>query len=105
MLFFELLESIYLIFGSNPKDLRVIGPGGYFINLDGNKKGKKIREIFRDGEFLSIYNSAIPLFGCEPLGKILIAKAGKNMQIKVGRLNSTKTLFCVIMDFVNLTKI
>ena len=45
MLFSELLESIYLIYGSDPKDLRVIGPNGYIINLDERKKGKKVREI------------------------------------------------------------
>ena len=99
MLFSELLESIYLIYGSDPKDLRVIGPNGYIINLDERKKGKKVREIMSNGQYLSIYNSSIPEFGCELLGKILTAKAGKNMQIKVGRLNSTKLLFCIDHGF------
>ena len=50
MLFSELLESIYLIFGSNPKDLRVIGPSGTFINLYENQRKKKL------GNFLKTVN-------------------------------------------------
>ena len=104
MLFSELLESIYLIFGSNPKDLRVIGPSGTFINLYENQRKKKIRELFKDGELLSIYNSEIPEMDCDILGKELIATAGKNMQIKVGRLNSTKSLFCIDHGFRQFNK-
>lgn len=99
MLLSELIESIQLIFGSNSKDLRIIGPNGYFIKSDENKGNKKIGEIFSGGELLSIYNSGIPEIDCEPLGKKLLAKAGNNMQIKVGRLNSTKVLFCINHGF------
>ena len=41
---------------------------------------------------------------CDILGKELIATAGKNMQIKVGRLNSTKSLFCIDHGFRQFNK-
>ena len=97
--FSELLEQIYLINGSNPKDLRVIGNDGTFINFDNHKKNMKIGDFLRDGDLISIYNSEIPILGCDILGKELIAKAGNNIQIKVGRLNSTNVLFCIDHGF------
>ena len=97
--FSELLEQIYLIYGSNPKDLRVIGNDGTFINFDNHKKNMKIGDFLRDGDLISIYNSEIPILGCDILGKELIAKAGNNIQIKVGRLNSTNVLFCIDHGF------
>ena len=104
MLFFELLESIYLIFGSDPKDLRIIGSDGGFVNLKKDKLMERIGKIFRDGEKLSIYNSGIPETSCDLLGKEIIAIAGDKIQIKVGRLNSTNVLFCLDHGFRQFKK-
>jgi hypothetical protein len=95
---YEMLNSIYLFYGYDRRDLRIVcdvktlEPGetkiGEMFKYNSILIGLKIEDMRKKTE-------------CRFLGQIISAKLlidGKNIEVKVGRLNNTKVLFCPDRD-------